>query len=451
MLIVLSCIHRYLESMPGAPVQRSRHVFQIPQLPQRDDKVDDSKTFGELGRNEDESTGAALKQVQGRLEEYKAQRGEANYHTTKHEPLGKGYTHTALPAHLKDNTVPFGVSTAARNITAKESIFPERAHDQPEVEAKLYAKSHGQLPVGARAFDSVEWGKTKVDPARTRFGKAAQHAEKAQMAACLNPQAAAQQAAEGAALAVAASGGGRGRHGAGRVQSIAGAAPGASAPRMAVDGTPLHAAAGTATRVVSKRAEDAKHWRQDAVGKNKYRGSAPVHAAPAAFGRPSDASALSAGDCLVGNYSIEEQLPDADLGRATHRGFRNEVPDPNKVFGKPTAGYRQGRDPTSYECLAPGAFESRGITDEDFLSTRGQDEIRDVFDAVGIRLDDETFERIWYRAAWHYDFNGDGQVSIEEFRRAMNEWDDAAEDGAVPQWWEEIGQRIAAARGGGDV
>ncbi len=408
---------------------------------QREDKVDDTVTFGALGRNENESTGAALKQVQGRLEEYKAQRGEANYRTTKLEPLGKGYTHTALPAHLKGNTQAFGVSTAAKNITAKESIFPERAHDQPELEERLYAKSHGQLPVGARAFDSVEWSKTKVDPLTTRFGKAAQHAEKAQMAACLNPQAAAEQAAAAAAM-----GASTGRHGSARPQAIAGAAPGMAAPRFAVDGTPLHAAPGVATRVVSKRAEDAKHWRQDAVGQNKYRGSAPVHVAPQTFGRPSDSSALSAGDCLVGNYSLEEQLPDADLGRATHRGFRNEVPDPHKVFGKPTAGYRQGRDPTSYECLAPGAFESRGITDEDFLVTRGQEEIRDVFEAVGIRLDDDTFERIWYRAAWHYDFNSDGHVSIEEFRRAMNEWDDANEEGSVPEWWEDIGQRIAAAK-----
>lgn len=146
---------------------------------------------------------------------------------------------------------------------------------------------------------------------------------------------------------------------------------------------------------------------------------------------------------MVGDYTLEEQLPDADLGRATHKGFRNEVRDPSLVFGKPTAGYRTQRDPTAYECLCPAPFEVRGVTDEDFLLVRGQAEVRDVFACAGLVIPDDIFFPCWWRAAHHYDFNGDGQVSVEEFRRAFNEWDDAAAEGEVPEWWAEA-QAVAA-------
>ena len=45
---------------------------------------------------------------------------------------------------------------------------------------------------------------------------------------------------------------------------------------------------------------------------------------------------FTAEDCIVGGYSIEEQLPDQDLGRSVRPGFRNFTKDPNRVFGLPS-------------------------------------------------------------------------------------------------------------------
>ena len=41
------------------------------------------------------------------------------------------------------------------------------------------------------------------------------------------------------------------------------------------------------------------------------------------------------------------------------------------------------------------------------------------------------------QAADHYDLNGNGVVSIEEFRLALNEYLDAQDEGKTPDWFTE--------------
>lgn len=44
----------------------------------------------------------------------------------------------------------------------------------------------------------------------------------------------------------------------------------------------------------------------------------------------------TAADCIRGNYSVEDQMPDADLGKSVSKGYRNFTTDPHRVFGVPT-------------------------------------------------------------------------------------------------------------------
>ena len=75
------------------------------------------------------------------------------------------------------------------------------------------------------------------------------------------------------------------------------------------------------------------------------------------------------------------------------------------------------------------------INCSDFVAERNQSEIRELFSNAGYSFDDEEFAKIWNRAATHYDLNSNGSVSIEEFRLALNEYDDAQEEGSYPSWW----------------
>ncbi len=95
----------------------------------------------------------------------------------------------------------------------------------------------------------------------------------------------------------------------------------------------------------------------------------------------------------------------------------------------------------------------------DFVAARSKDEIREIFASIGHELTDYQFERVWERvrprvrsragvllsdaahvrvllaqAATHYDLNSNGIVSVEEFRLALNEFEDAMHEGYVPEW-----------------
>jgi hypothetical protein len=92
----------------------------------------------------------------------------------------------------------------------------------------------------------------------------------------------------------------------------------------------------------------------------------------------------------------------------------------------------------------------------DFVEPRGQEEIRDLFASIGHSFDDATFDAIWRRvrrycrqfllrllcwlcpayrqAASAYDLNRNGEVSVEEFRMAMNEYEDTIAEGGYPEW-----------------
>ena len=77
----------------------------------------------------------------------------------------------------------------------------------------------------------------------------------------------------------------------------------------------------------------------------------------------------------------------------------------------------------------------RALCCSDFVEERSRDDIRQLFAKAGYSFDDEEFGKIWARAATHYDLSGDGHVSIEEFRLALNEYEDCVAEGVEPTWW----------------
>ncbi len=173
------------------------------------------------------------------------------------------------------------------------------------------------------------------------------------------------------------------------------------------------------------------------------------------------------------------QLPDKDLGTSVTPGYRNITTDPDRAFGVPTirrdiSGPARpsvsdtrnfGSDADARMLLVPAKFADAGIDHRwvrlhraresislsfarvcvcdpcasavrrDFIAQRDASEIRDVFAKIGHELTDDEFANVWDRAAHGYDLNEDGIVSVEEFRLALNEYLDARDEGALPEWW----------------
>lgn len=71
-------------------------------------------------------------------------------------------------------------------------------------------------------------------------------------------------------------------------------------------------------------------------------------------------------------------------------------------------------------------------------------ELRELFRGIGYDLGDDEFRRIYWRAATAHapELGQEGEVGVEQFRRALNEYEDAREARrGAPQWWEEAGRQ----------
>ena len=208
-------------------------------------------------------------------------------------------------------------------------------------------------------------------------------------------------------------------------------------------------------KIVSKSQGDFKSF-QPRLGAIKDHGLSindPNHI----YGLPSDPRATgtewNAADCLKGNYTLEEQQPDKDLGRRTIRG--SSITTMNRAFGCPSmrddilppkkrsvADTRNfGTDAGAKNLIAPTQFVAIGVSETDFAKQRAPAEIRTIFEATGDHLDDDTFARVWWRAATACDVNNDGIVSVAEFRDALEEYNTAQEQSTVPSWWGEAGAK----------
>ena len=78
------------------------------------------------------------------------------------------------------------------------------------------------------------------------------------------------------------------------------------------------------------------------------------------------------------------------------------------------------------------------MSNEDFIELRTRDEVREIFKAIKVDLEDYEFNLICERAEVAYKFKaskGTGTLTVESFRQAYNEYDNAKATGTTPSWW----------------
>jgi len=305
----------------------------------------------------------------------------------------KGFGHV-LPAKTQTKDFAFGVKESA-STSAKNLLYPE--DDGTDLNPAVYLKSHHAYPPSAQVDRNYNWESTKLNPTQHRFGKATHKHKFDSTSACLD------------------------RTGAQRY------------------------------KIVSKSQGDFMSF-QPKLGQVKDHGLSinnPEHI----YGLPSDPRATgkewNAGDCLRGNYDLNEQQPDSDLGRRTIRGsaittmdrafgcpsMRDDIIAPKKRSVADTRNF--GTDPGAKNLIAPTQFVGIGISETDFSKQRAPSEVRSIFEAAGDKLTDDVFMRVWWRAATGYDLNKDNIVSVAEFRDALDEYQAAQENNSVPSWWNE--------------
>jgi hypothetical protein len=326
-------------------------------------------------------------------------RAEAVYRSVQREKLGLSFSYQALPERTKGSEFAFGKPSVKDGTSAKEALCPPDEVVDAEKEA-VYKISHGAFAPGEQRTRMLDWDRTGVDPAVARFGRVSSKADKGGIAACLNPS-------------------------------------------LDPDGD--------SSRIVPLRVEAHRQFVKDPLGKSRALGMAPYsRPPPERFGMSSKSGASwGAAECLRGNYTEDEQMPDKDLGIATRPGFRNVPKDPERVFGIPSLRtdvpprtfsvaepQNFGQDVPLKDLVNPSRFMTRGIDHSDFAKQREKDEIRSVISSIGyMDMDDSTFEAIYHRAATAFDVTGLGSVSLHEFKLALCDYLNAVEETGRPPAW----------------
>ena len=59
--------------------------------------------------------------------------------------------------------------------------------------------------------------------------------------------------------------------------------------------------------------------------------------------------------------------------------------------------------------IHPSIYSNRGVYEKDFFQSRSEEEIRDVFESIGVSLPPEVFKQLWDEASKRHP---DGEVTI---------------------------------------
>ena len=273
------------------------------------------------------------------IAEYINEKKEAVYKSVKREPLGRSY----VRGHNSPDVGDFGEAKEELGVgQAAKALIYSRSKADDEEEAKythLYKKSHNSYQPGEQRRRDYDW--KGINPDAYRFGEIDKKALASEgVSFCLNPDVSERK-----------------------------------------------------TRLVNVQVDNFKAANRDKLGKSRRRGHAGQAAsslsAPGAMKAKKERE-WSAAECIQGSYSIEEQLPDKDLGRAVRPGWRNSDSG-SRVFGCPTVRTdieppkrrplgdhnNYGDDPVAASLLYPSRFVEIGVQDEDFFEQRSKDEIRD--------------------------------------------------------------------------
>ena len=100
---------------------------------------------------------------------------------------------------------------------------------------------------------------------------------------------------------------------------------------------------------------------------------------------------------------------------------RSDIPAPERRSVADNQNY--GHDVNAQYLLYPQEFAAKGITDDAFTIPRSRDTIVRMFTTVGYDVlahDAALIERVWTDACVSTRYTPSGQVSIEDFRQALN-------------------------------
>jgi len=308
---------------------------------------------------------------------------ESIYLSHKREPLGTGYLRGhELPADLQyekgfGRPTPQDVSGDA----SKGLLHPlEKVHDP--VEHDLYVRSHANYAPGEQRHRGYTWVDQggKIDPGFYAFGADIKAREIEGVAKSLNPK---------------------------------------------IDPNSVPPAV-----VVEKRLEEFRDVHTEPLAAVKSVGHGHITTHDRVFGMPSQKGPEWGVRECIGSYPIPEQAPDTDLGRSIRPGWRNVQPD-GRTFGTPTirsdiaapslksvADHQNyGDEVTADALLYPPRFADGGVSSDDFLEARSQQDIADIFASAGLQMSDEELASTYAKAA---QLDPKGLVSIESFRRTLN-------------------------------
>lgn len=349
--------------------------------------------YGTRSNSKKESVSAAFEAQKQQNQSFRNDVAERVYWSTKHEPLGKGYVAGhELPEQTKDPKFHFGVPTSTKD-EGKATIYPRDPKylgEDEEVHSR-YVKTHGDFAPGEMVNRKYAWPEEVSGNPHFRFG-------------------------------------------AGSVSSAAKDGQGIkdciNMDREVGEEMPK-------TRIVQRTLEDARHVKNDAIGRVKNFGTGKPPVPPGhAFGARS-AYGGTAWECITGNYSVEEQLPDKDLGRCTKPGRRNIPQSRERVYGVPSVRFdkpapahdKKGLgDMTSYSnehhmklLINPQRFVLSGIEDDDFLLRRPKNEIHSLLTGAGYAFKDGDFDDIWGQAVKLFQ-DGVQCASLDAFMFVYSDW-----------------------------
>jgi len=190
--------------------------------------------------------------------------------------------------------------------------------------------------------------------------------------------------------------------------------------------------------IVQKTVTDFKDFNHDLLGKAKRTG-AGLHGLPKEYvygaSTAKDHGAWGTKECIEGNSTLEEQLPDPDLGRTLQPGWRN-MTNESRAFGVPNVrtdvplprirsvadNQNYGDEADAKELLYPAKSAWKGVQPDDFFQPRSLGEIASVMECAGFDLTAEQATEVFEAAA---SAHPEGLVSLESFRHTMLDMDEA--------------------------
>lgn len=145
------------------------------------------------------------------------------------------------------------------------------------------------------------------------------------------------------------------------------------------------------------------------------------------------------GELLHGGYTVEQQQPDADLGKSLREGFRNVLPAAadgsidagsgvgGRAFGLPSVrtdlypptrasianAQNFGNEPDAAALLSPCSTADRGVNEDHYSMRRDAAGVHGLLAGAGISMRDEEFAACFDAAAAAE--GGSGRASLMAF------------------------------------